>query len=296
MASVWSARSFCTLHASNASKWCATGGSGGRSCTIFVDGPGEPRESGSAVESQVPTSANTLAKRGGESQNSVRKPRLPRIPNYYNERRAWASGRQLVAGVDEAGRGAWAGPVVAAALILPAEAERRRALWRSFSLRQITINDSKQMRARDREAVVRILNDFEIPNAVAGVSSGDIDSRGVGYANALALRSAVLRLRPPPDFVLSDAFDLPDYEGPQIALVKGDCRSRTIALASIVAKVHRDALLVELDSAYPEYGFARHKGYGTSEHRYMLERFGPCPAHRRSFAPVREVVCNSRDE
>jgi ribonuclease HII len=118
----------------------------------------------------------------------------------------------------------------------------------------------------------------------------EIDSRGIGFINAIALRDAALNLELQPEFVLSDAFRLPEYAGGQLALIKGDCRSRSIALASTVAKVTRDRLMVEFDRLHPGYGFARHKGYGTAEHRRALEGLGPCAQHRRSFAPIRLLL------
>ncbi len=218
----------------------------------------------------------------------VRQPyRLPSIPNYYYEQRAWSAGYTLVAGVDEAGRGAWAGPIVAAAVMLPAAGDERRELFLAFSRHGIVVNDSKKTPAAEREMILDILDAHRIRYAIAIHTSNEIDLRGIGFVNAAALREAALGLELQPEYVLSDAFTLPEYAGGQLALIKGDCRSRSIALASTVAKVTRDRLMVEADRQHPGYGFARHKGYGTSEHRNALAALGPCPLHRRSFAPVK---------
>ena len=231
-----------------------------------------------------------MAARNSNSKRARQPIRLPRFPNYYYEQQAWAEGIELVAGVDEAGRGAWAGPLVAAAVMLPAEPERRVALSRALTRYGIVVNDSKKLAREQRELVVEILNHHGIDYALAVVAVDEIDARGVGYANVVALRDAALGLPARPQFVLSDAFQLPDYPGRQQALIKGDCRSRSIALASTVAKVARDRLMEELDCLYPGYGFARHKGYGTAEHRAALTALGPCPLHRRSFAPVQACI------
>jgi ribonuclease HII len=194
-----------------------------------------------------------------------------------------------VAGVDEAGRGAWAGPLVAAAVALPHCPDARRTLFSDMARAGVQVNDSKILSARERELIVEILLQSNAGVAVASASSGDIDERGVGYINVSMLRKAALGLRPAADFVLSDAFPLPDFGRNQLAIVRGDRRSKSIALASCVAKVARDRLMVELDCRYPGYGFARHKGYGTAAHRAALQALGVTPIHRRSFAPVRAL-------
>ena len=195
-----------------------------------------------------------------------------------------------VAGVDEAGRGAWAGPLVASAVALPANPTMRRAISRTLTHLGIIVNDSKQLTRDEREAVVRVLeaSDASVSIVVAEVS--EIDECGIGFINARSLTDAVLRLRPAPEFVLSDAFQLPNFGRNQLPIVRGDARSKSIAFASCVAKVTRDQIMIEADRQYPEYGFARHKGYGTPEHREMLERHGVREIHRTSFAPVRRII------
>ncbi|CAN5633216.1 ribonuclease HII [soil metagenome] len=215
---------------------------------------------------------------------------MPRFPNYYFERQSWDSGRVHVAGVDEAGRGAWAGPIVAAAVILPADPGQRREISLAMNARGVRVNDSKKLPPEEREIVVDALLGSPAIVAVAVAGPDEIDQRGIGYVNAALLREAVRLLRPCPDFVLSDAFDLPDFGRNQLAIVRGDRRSKSIALASCVAKVTRDRLMVALDEEYPGYGFGGHKGYGTAAHRMALAQLGPSPVHRRSFAPIR-VLC-----
>jgi ribonuclease HII len=225
------------------------------------------------------------------SGKRVSKPsgRLPKLPNLYYEQQAWSDGHAHVAGVDEAGRGAWAGPLVAAAVMLPQDGGARRCLSLTLNRAGIAVNDSKKLPPAERETVVSILECCGIDYALAVAPPEDIDRCGVGYVNVDALRRAALALIPCPQFVVSDAFPLPDFPGKQIALIKGDCRSRSIALASIVAKVARDRMMVQLDELFPDYGFARHKGYGTAVHRAALTLHGPCPIHRMSFSPVCEA-------
>lgn len=195
-----------------------------------------------------------------------------------------------IAGVDEAGRGAWAGPIVAAAVVLPFDPEERRKISMSIARWGVQVNDSKELTGPERELLVEALLASTASVAVAIASPDDIDRRGIGYVNAALLRTAVTNLRPQPDFVLSDAFALPDYGRNQLAIIKGDRRSKSIALASCVAKVTRDRIMVELDGKYPGYEFARHKGYGTTAHRTALRTLGVCSIHRRSFAPIRALA------
>ncbi len=215
---------------------------------------------------------------------------MPAFPNYYFERQAWSAGFCRVAGVDEAGRGAWAGPIVAAAVALPVDPDERRKISTDIANIGVRINDSKELSAEARELLVESLLKSNASVAVAIADSDDIDRRGIGYVNAVLLREAVLQLRPAAEFVLSDAFTLPDFGRNQRAIIKGDRRSKTIALASCVAKVTRDRIMVALDAEYPEYGFAQHKGYGTAAHRAALDTFGVTSIHRRSFAPIAALV------
>lgn len=208
------------------------------------------------------------------------------VPSLAHERHAWRDGKQRVAGVDEVGRGAWAGPLVAAAVALPAEPASRARLTRALNNAGLTVRDSKQLRPEQRRRIVDILARLSIPTAIAEVPVSAIDSVGVGRANTLALREAVLALDPDVDLVLADAFAVPDLSCRCVPIVRGDCISMTIALASIVAKTYRDRRMAELDEQWPQYGFAAHKGYGTAAHRRALGLHGPCVHHRSSFAPI----------
>jgi ribonuclease HII len=188
------------------------------------------------------------------------------------ERKAASSGFTCVAGVDEAGRGPLAGPIVAAAVTLSAPVNG--------------LNDSKQLKEREREELFTVLECGGHGIGVAVIPASDIDAMGIQQANYLVMLRAVGALSPPPDFVLVDGFRVPGLTLPQARLVKGDSRSLSIAAASIIAKVTRDRILYELDREYPVYGFGSHKGYATRAHLDAVARHGPCPAHRQSFAPL----------
>lgn len=194
---------------------------------------------------------------------------------YVHERHARAQGYGVVAGVDEVGRGPLAGPVVAAAVVLPPEGVAAK------------VADSKTLSAGRREELAAALRSHPgVRVSLAEVSVARIDEINILRATAEAMIQALRDLRSPLDFALVDGLPLPGFPVPAEFIVKGDARSASIAAASILAKVHRDALMVRLDAEYPGYGFARHKGYGTREHLDALSRLGPTPAHRRSFAPV----------
>jgi ribonuclease HII len=196
-----------------------------------------------------------------------------------HERRVAARGFSRIAGVDEAGRGPLAGPVVAAAVILPHDAELP------------PVKDSKQLTAAEREGLAAALKALPgIAWAVAVVPAGEIDELNILRATHRAMREAVTRLAPPADFALIDGLPVREFPVPSQAIVKGDALSASIAAASILAKTHRDALMEGLEARFPGYGFARHKGYGTTEHLEALRRLGPCPEHRRSFAPVARIL------
>lgn len=188
-----------------------------------------------------------------------------------------------LAGVDEAGRGPLAGPVVAAAVVFPATwiAEGLPA-----SLREV--NDSKQLPEHRRESLFAALtSEAQIACGIASVAASVIDRVNILRATHQAMLDALDQIQPAPDHVLVDGLRVSAIRWPQSPLVKGDSRSYSIAAASILAKVTRDRLMVQADLDYPGYGFARHKGYGTPEHLEALQRLGPCPLHRRSFAPLK---------
>lgn len=207
-------------------------------------------------------------------------------PTLSWERRAWHAGKLVVAGVDEVGRGAWAGPLVAAAVALPADPAARARLTRALNRAGAIVRDSKQLSPGQRERVVDVIASMGVATAIAEVSASAIDELGLGRANSRALRDAAAALAPNADHVLIDAFDVPDLECSHDAIVRGDCVSLSIALASIVAKTHRDRVMRAMDDEWPTYGFASHKGYGTALHRRALEAYGPTSQHRTTFAPV----------
>jgi len=188
--------------------------------------------------------------------------------------------------VDEAGRGPLAGPVVAAAVFIPAshlESERDHAL------RGLT--DSKQLSPDRRLHFHSVLTDDPLVDWAVGVASvEEIDELNILQATYLAMKRAVAGLSDVPDHILVDGRPVPNLPVASTAIVRGDGQSLSIAAASVMAKVTRDARMQELDATYPEYGFSRNKGYGTREHREALQEHGPCPCHRRSFAPVRQLL------
>lgn len=177
----------------------------------------------------------------------------------------------LIAGVDEAGRGPLAGPVVAAAVILYPGAEI------------LGINDSKQLSEKKREALYPEIIEKAMAVGVGIVSAGRIDEINILQAAREAMQKAVRQLCFRPDVLLVDAVTIPDLDMKQVPIIKGDAKSLSIGAASIVAKVTRDRIMREMDKVYPEYGFAAHKGYGTAAHIAALKQFGPCPIHRAGF-------------
>ncbi|MGE4653220.1 MAG: ribonuclease HII [Myxococcota bacterium] len=188
-----------------------------------------------------------------------------------------ADGVLHVAGVDEVGVGPLAGPVVAAAVVLPDGAALPG------------LDDSKRLSPRQREALDVEIRRQALAFAVAEATAEEIDRSNVLQASLLAMRRAVLALSVAPDHVLVDARTIPGIVAPQTAIVGGDGLDASIAAASVVAKVHRDGLMRVFDTRYPGYGFARHKGYPTPPHLDALRRLGPCPLHRRSYAPVAQL-------
>ena len=202
-------------------------------------------------------------------------------PTFEHERTLWMQGLRLIAGVDEVGRGPLAGPVVAAAVILP---PRCRFAWLA------EVRDSKMLPAPKREQLAEKIRARALAVGVGVVPPERIDALGIAPASRMAMAEALSALTPVPQYALIDAFTLPEIDIPHHGITDGDALSLSIAAASIVAKVHRDHIMVMYDALYPEYGFAHHKGYSTSEHLQALARHGPCRIHRRSFAPVRDCL------
>lgn len=192
------------------------------------------------------------------------------------EKLARVEGVKLIAGVDEVGRGALFGPVVAAAVILPPDTRIRG------------LRDSKQLLPEDRERLAELVRARAIAIAVEEVDAETIDRVNIYQASRMAMAAAVMRLDPQPDHLLIDALRL-DLPHRQTSIIYGDSLSISIAAASVVAKVHRDARMREMDREYPEYGLAAHKGYATPEHREALRKHGPSAMHRKSFAPVAQT-------
>lgn len=209
-------------------------------------------------------------------------------PTLKLERRFLAQGCQLIAGIDEAGRGAWAGPVVAAAVIFPLD---RRNLASALK----GVNDSKKLTARQRERLYDVICEVAVTVGVGGAGPGEIDSGGIVPATRAAMQRAVAMLHPQPEALLIDAVNLQSLISlPQHFLPYGDSISLSIAAASIIAKVSRDRAMVALGTRYPGYSFAKHKGYGTVLHKAALEELGVSETHRRSYGPIRKLVSQLR--
>jgi ribonuclease HII len=204
-------------------------------------------------------------------------------PTLDEEHQLMHRGYCRLAGIDEAGRGAWAGPVAAAAVVLPADDPS--LLWRLHGVR-----DSKQCTPRQRDELFDLVREVALAWGVSLVPALRIDEVGIVAATREAMRGAVAQLDPLPDALLIDALALPSLRIVQRVLVRGDVTCLSIAAASIVAKVTRDRAMVALEEQLPGYGFAAHKGYGTPEHQVALARLGPTDAHRWYFAPIAEVV------
>ncbi len=202
-----------------------------------------------------------------EKKRSSELERLGAMSLYERENEAYLH----ICGIDEAGRGPLAGPVVAAAVILPKDVPF------------FYLNDSKKLSEKRREALFEELQEKAVAIGVGSVSEEVIDEINILQATLLAMRKALDALSPPADLALVDALTLPELKIPQISIIKGDAKSISIAAASVIAKVTRDRVMKEMDALSPEYGFAKHKGYGTAAHIAALKKYGPCRIHRRSF-------------
>lgn len=204
------------------------------------------------------------------------------MPGLTLERKLWAEGAGPVAGLDEAGRGAWAGPVVAGAVILPPDRDDLPDVL-------VGVRDSKLCTPRQREALYPVVLETALAAAVGVASAREVEEHNVVGATQLAMRRALDALGVEVGSLLIDGrtLRLPTVNVPQYSMNEGERHSLSIAAASILAKVTRDRILIELDETYPEYGFAQHKGYGTRLHRAALAAYGPCEIHRRTYAPIR---------
>lgn len=208
--------------------------------------------------------------------------------NLDTEKSYFAKGYRLIGGVDEAGRGPLAGPVVAACVVIDA----------NFKINQPDLEmvaDSKKLTAKKREYLFHIIKEKALAIEIGVVNNETIDKINILQASFLAMRRAISKLTLAPDYIILDGgFKIPKLKTPQKAIIKGDATVWTIAAASIIAKVSRDWMMTEIDKQYPEYQFAKHKGYGTKIHLEMLKKHGPCPLHRFSFAPVKETPVKDR--
>lgn len=200
------------------------------------------------------------------------------MPDLTHELQLRREGFRIIAGIDEAGRGPLAGPVTAGAVVLPED------------YHHFTLNDSKKLSHKQRETLyAELTGDERVHWSVACVEAGEIDRFNILRATWRAMGAAFQQLSRRADIALIDGRPVQDFPGEHRALVKGDSLSLSIAAASVIAKVHRDRLMVDYAICYPEYGFEQHKGYGTAQHLAALRRHGPCPIHRRSFAPVSQL-------
>ena len=200
----------------------------------------------------------------------------------FFERRALEAGFTCIAGLDEAGRGPLAGPVVAAAVVLP------------VGLLIPGLTDSKQVSGPERERLFEVIREQAVCCGVGIADERTIEEVNILQATIIAMERALDLLAPRPDYLLLDALTLSRVPLPQKPLIKGDCRSHSIAAASILAKVTRDRIMLELHEQYPLYQFQNHKGYGTKEHLALLREHGPCNAHRRTFNPVTQMLRRER--
>lgn len=205
---------------------------------------------------------------------------LPASPSLRLEHALGSCGRRSVAGIDEAGRGSWAGPVVAAAVVLP----------RSLPATLFAVRDSKCLSPDQRERLFEAILQAGLAVGIGWSSHHLIDRVGMAAANRAAMMRAIANLADAPDALLIDAVHLPALAVPQICMPKGEAHSVSIAAASIVAKVVRDRWMVSAAKHFPGYAFERNKGYGTREHRESLRQLGPCDVHRRSFHPVVDLA------
>jgi ribonuclease HII len=211
---------------------------------------------------------------------------IPLAPDLNLEQSLWKNQASLVAGLDEAGRGAWAGPVTAAVVIFPNDRPLPNLLSR--------VRDSKQLRPEYRDELEPLIKDQALDWGIGFASSNEIDEIGILPATRLAMMRSLANLDRTPDHLLIDALFLPEIPIPQTALIKGDQRSASIAAASILAKTARDRWMVDYSKEMGLYAFEHNKGYGTKAHQAALQRCGPCPQHRFYYTPVKSLSCRQK--
>lgn len=189
-----------------------------------------------------------------------------------------SAGFRLIAGVDEAGRGAFAGPIVIAAVILDPDNPLDE------------VGDSKRFSERKRAAIAQTIKERALAYSIIAIEAEEIDEKGLQPSNIGGMRRAITSLTIKPDYIITDGYQVKGLEIPTIAMWRGDNVSETVGAASILAKNYRDEVMIQWGARYPEYGFAEHKGYGSTEHVAALERFGVLPLHRKSFAPIATLL------
>lgn len=221
-------------------------------------------------------------------------------PHLQKEIALLRQGYRFIAGLDEAGRGAWAGPVVAATVILPANSlELTNSLELAYSpdlpTKLFGLRDSKKLTPAKRERLFSLIQETAVAVAVGYAPAAQVDKLNVIGATRHAMQQALAELQIAPDYLLIDHLKLPAITIPQDAFPKADDISLSVAAASVVAKVTRDRLMVEFSQTYPLYAFDRHKGYGTKVHRAALRQHGPCPIHRMSFRPLQSLLIDSAE-
>jgi ribonuclease HII len=207
---------------------------------------------------------------------------MPDLPSLSLEKKLWKKKIILIAGIDEAGRGAWAGPVAAAAVILPADLTILDKLS--------GVRDSKQMTPPQRDYWKIKIQEVAMSYSIGWGTVEEIDALGILTATRIAMKRSIENLKITPVHLLIDAVRLTEIAIPQSSLIKGDVHILSIAAASVLAKTSRDEWMMKLDKSFPAYGFARHKGYGTALHQEALSRFGPCKIHRYSFSPIKNHI------
>jgi ribonuclease HII len=216
-------------------------------------------------------------------QSSILHPHASVLPNLHKEIALLQQGYRFIAGLDEAGRGAWAGPVVAAAVILPLQQP-------DLAETLAGLDDSKKLNPREREQFFELIHQVALAIAVGSAPAALVDEINVVGATRYAMQQALAQLPFAPDYLLLDHLRLPAVNLPQAAFPKADAISLTVAAASVVAKVTRDRLMVQFSQEYPAYSFERHKGYGVPSHRDALVKHGPCSLHRMSYEPVMSAI------
>ena len=220
-----------------------------------------------------------------QNRKSKRGRGLKKINFIRHEETLNKKGFSFICGVDEVGRGPWAGPLVACAAVI------ERNDYKFAKLKKIGVRDSKKLDEKKRERFFNILtSDEEIHYSLGWVAAKEIDKLGMAEANNLVLKRAVRGLKIKPDFILSDGFNIKKLGGKQEKVIKGDRKILTIAAASIIAKVSRDRHMRELAKKYPQYGFEKHKGYGTKKHQEAIKKFGLCSEHRKCFKPISKII------